>query len=58
MEHASSDAFVLWIDRQEGSGLTGVVENVADSSRRRFESIEELGRLLADALDDALGETR
>ncbi len=53
MEHPSGDAFVLWIDRAPGSELAGVVEHVADSSRRRFENVEELGRLLVEALDDA-----
>ncbi len=53
MEHPSGNAFVLWIDRAPGGELAGVVEHVADSSRRRFENVEELGRLLAQALDDA-----
>ncbi len=53
MEHPSGDAFVLWIDRAPGGELAGVVEHVADSSRQRFEGIEELGRLLAKARDDA-----
>ena len=53
MEHPSGEAFVLWIDRVTGGELVGVVENVADSSRHQFESVEELGRLLAEAMDDA-----
>ena len=44
---------MLWIDRSTNGELIGVVENVADSSRHGFENIEELGRLLAEALDDA-----
>ena len=52
MKDPSTDAFVLWIDRT-GPGLTGLVENVANSSRRRFDDLEELGRLLTDALAES-----
>ena len=53
MRKLEGETFVLWIQRAQKGSLVGSVEHIADSRRREFESIEELGELLAQALDDA-----
>jgi len=52
MSEPSGETFVLWIDRVQGGNLVGSVEHIANSSRRSFNSVEELGRLLEQALKD------
>jgi hypothetical protein len=53
MRQPEGETFVLWVQRARGGNLTGSVEHIADSSRRDFDSVEELGHLIAQALADA-----